>query len=343
MSWRNPQTFGEQLISELVAAMRLDQSWIVDTAGGFEWWPSGQKQRVWCDDGLFTNQSTTYRIHSEMDLIRGSGKALQFEVEIEREMDAATMSAVVYDAKDDTYKLHSSVFATEDNIVYLKRTCFAAVILQVREAMIIAERLRSKLNAVVALTEHPSMGMRPSPDPICQAPEHFFCPSGTQESKWRGVMEWRETELAIERESSKFNSDHHTHLTAEFQWSASPSNTGIALEVRTQEPHPLLGNGLHFTLMIPMIMALERISHLALELNQLERDSWKRTHMLGSWCSHDTRLAYRMFIPNVLYRPELMPEFCLQMANRAHWVNDWFMEKRREADKIHNAQQQSQS
>ncbi len=341
MSWRKPDSLGLQLISELVQAMRFEQSWMSDTKGGFIWWPTGQAQRIWCDAGFYHNSVSSYRIHAETDLIRGAGKASDFEVELEHEMDAATMSALVYDAKEDTYKLHSSVFATEENMVFLKRTCFAAVILQIREAQIIAEHLKTKHNAVVALTEHPEMGFRRHPDDILHAPEQFFCPTGLQESKWNGVREWRETELAIERESIKFNSDHHTHLSAEFEWNASHSTEGIGLEVRTREPHQMLGNGLHFTLIIPLIMSLDRTSHLALELNQFERDNWKWTHLLGSWCSHDAKLAYRMFIPNVLYRPELLPELTLQMANRAHWVNEWFVEKRREADRINHPQSET--
>jgi hypothetical protein len=93
-----------------------------------------------------------------------------------------------------------------------------------------------------------------------------------------------------------------------------------------------LGSGLHFTLTIPLMMSQERVSHMAIELNQYERDESKRSHMLGSWSCHDGLIAYRSFIPNTVYRPDLLPQLTLNMAVRAHWVDDFFVQKRRQAE-----------
>lgn len=336
MSWRNERGFGQEILDELIKALQMDQRWLVDDFEGFTWWPGDLAQRVWCETGVFHNSVTTYRLHAETDLIRGSGRAQQFELELERAMDHATMNGLVYDEKADTYKLHSSVFATEDNIVYLKRTSFSAAILQISEAQEVAMMLREKLRALPATSSHPTMGLRPTPDPMLKAADSFFKPQGAHPSRWAGVSEWRETDLAMERESVRFTSDHLTHLTAEFEWNAGPQGT-IRLDVNSREPHPKLGNGLHFTLSVPLVMSPERVSHMALELNQFERDNWKRSHMLGSWSCHDGHLAYRMFLPNTIYRPELLPEMTLNMSIRAHWTNEFFVEKRRQAEEMRSS------
>lgn len=332
VSWRSGEKFGHQLLLDLVKTLNVDVRWIEDTQDGFVWWAADHAQHVWCEEGVFQHATTTYRMHCETDVIRGRGHAADFELALEREMDHTTLNALVYDIKDDTYRLHSSVFATEENMPVLRRTAYAAVILQVIEGQTLARKLQQNLGATPATSAHPTMGLRTQPDPMTSAIPAYFAPLGQQPSKWQGVAEWLYTERAMEREAEKFVSDHQTHLQAEFLWHASPSQRGIVLDVTAREPHPLLGNGLHFTLTVPLVMSPERVSHMALELNQYERENWKRSHMLGSWSCHDGMLAFRAFVPNVLYRPELLEMLSLSMAVRAHWVDEFFVEKRKQAD-----------
>lgn len=273
MSWRNENDFGCALLREFLQSIRIDEHWLIDQPQGFTWWPSDLAQRVWCEPGVFSHVQTTYRLHAETDIIRGRGHAREYQTTLERDMDHITMSSLVYDQEADTFRLHASVFANEDNMTYLKRTFFSAVILQVREADQLARHLIAEQQATRATSAHPTAGLRPHPDPLLNAPEQFFCPKGKEASLWMGVPEWRETEYAIEREATKFTSDHQTHLTAEFPWTALPSQRGVVLDVTCREPHPMLGNGLHFTMSIPLTIGPDRVGQLAVELNQYERDN----------------------------------------------------------------------
>lgn len=332
MQWREGQQFGDQLLLDLMKTLNVDEKWCEFDPEGFTWWAADHAQRIWCEEGVFQHTSTTYRIHCETDLIRGRGHAADFEVALEREMDLTTLNALVFDQPSDTYKLHSSVFATEENMAFLKRTCFAAVVLQVVEAQVMARKLSQSVGATPAASAHSTRGIRTQHDPILSSVGQYFVPAGQQPSKWIGVSEWVDTEKAMERESEKFTSDHQNHLQAEFLWSASQAHRGIVLDVNARESHPVLGNGLHFTLTVPLVMSPERVSHMAIELNQFERDQSKRSHILGSWSCHDGSLSYRSFIPNVVYRAELLPQLTLNMSIRAHWVNEFFVEKRRQAE-----------
>ncbi len=332
MDWRQGHQYGHQLMIELMKTLNVDQKWCEFDAEGFTWWGADHAQRVWCEEGVFQHVTTTYRLHCETDLIRGRGHAADFELALEREMDHTTLNSLVYDKPSDTYKLHSSCFATEENMVFLKRVCFAAVVLQVTEAQVVSRKLQGAVGAQPATSAHPTMGIRTQHDPMMSCVQQFFLPHGQQPSRWIGVPEWLETEKAMEREAEKFTSDHHHHLQAEFLWSASQTPRGIILDVNSREPHPVLGNGLHFTLTVPLVMSPERVSHMALELNQYERDNWKKSHMLGSWSCHDGFLAYRSFVPNTVFRADLLPQLSLNMASRAEWVNEFFLEKRRQAE-----------
>lgn len=330
MSWRHENNFGSGLLHELIAALQFDPRWVSDDMQGFTWWPGDFAQRVWCDPGVFQAGSLTFRLHAETNVIRGDGHASRYLTELERDMDHTTLNAIIYDRSNDTFKLHSSVFATEENMAFLKRSAFAAVLLQLVEAEQVAEDLRQKLGAHPAKSAHPTMGLRPTADPALKNVGAYFVPNGRMPSRWINAAEWEQTEFAIEREAESFISDHKTHLIAEFPWTVGTPGR-IKLDVDAREPHPLLGNGLHFTLLIPLEMNPEMAGRMALELNQFERDEWRRSHFLGSWSVHGTQLAFRCFLPNTLYRAELLPQITISMSVRAHWANEFFIEKRNQA------------
>lgn len=327
MSWKSGSTFGEALLVELCRTLNLDEHWRVDIANGFRWWPADFAQSIWCEPGVYHHATTVYRIHAETDVIRGTGRAEAFEAALEQAMDHTSMHALVFDAERDMYCLHSSLYATEENMQFLRKTCFAAAILQLRDACQLSIQLSRSLGAHPATSGHPLHGLRSVADPQMSSAERFFCPAGQGPSRWLDAPEWRETERMIEREAIAYSSDHRTCANSVFPWTATEAGDGIHVVVDTTEPHPSLGSGLHFTLTVPVELSLEEASHQALVLNQNERDGWHKCHMLGSWSCHEGKLAFRMFIPNVLYRPELLPTFMLEMANRALWVNEHFATK----------------
>lgn len=327
MSWQERSELGTSLIAEICEAMKVPDQWRVDHPRGFTWWADDFAQHVWCDPGLYHNAQAVYRVHAETDLLRGRGQAEKFEFELEKAMDASTFSAVIYDQAQDTYKLHCSVYAHSENIHWLRRSLFAAVAIQVAEAHIIGHELARKLHAVPASSAHPQNGIRGDKDPMLSVIDMYFKPNGAQPSKWEGAPEWEEMEEIMERQALSYDSDHKTHMRAAFEWKGGFGADRTQLEVTTTEPHPTLGNGLHLTLTLPIEMTPEHLAHLALELNQLERNEWKRSHMLGSWCVHQESLAFRSFVPNTVYNKDLLEQFTLNMGLRADWVSDYFEQR----------------
>jgi hypothetical protein len=311
------------MVGEVHDLLRLNDQWLVGDQLGFTWWADDFAQRVWSDVGVFHHATTVYRLHSETDLLRGRGRAHHFELELERQMDACTLSGVIYDRPSDTFKLHCSIFVSEENAGYLRKAFAGAVALQVAEAHRIGHDLARRLGAVPASSAHPTAGIRSTPDTILQRAPEFFRPAGALPSRWSGVTEWRDVELMLDREAMTFTCNHSTEFTAQFAFDPIPGSA-TTLTATCHEPHPVLGNGLHFTLVVPLPMPPDRAAHMALELNNHEREQWKRSHMLGSWCLHEERLAFRAFVPNALYNPDLLPHCAVNMALRAQWVNEFF-------------------
>lgn len=330
MGWRQKSDLGLELVAQAHELLRIDEHWLVDKGNGFTWWAGEFAQTVWTDAGLYFNGQSTYRLHAETDLLRGRGKEHLYETAIEREMDQCSLSSVIYDIDDDTFKLHCSAFVTTDNVHWLQKAFLAGVALQVAEATTIGHNLATAIGGVPATSAHPTAGIRTDAHPDLDLVQRFFKPLGAQRSRWTDAVEWQRMERTMEREAQEFFCDHRSHLRATFAWTCTPSST-IILEVNSEEPHPVLGNGLHFTLTVPLKIAEEHVARLALELNLYERREWKRCHMLGSWSCHDGQLAYRSFVPNTVYNPELLPELALSMAVRAQWTDEFFQEKKRQA------------
>lgn len=329
MSWRGRIDLGHSIVADIHTTLRIDDHWLVERANGFTWWASDFAQSVWCDMGLYHNGQATYRIHAETDLLRGRGRAHQFANAIETEADSCSFSSVVYDAEDDTFKLHTSIFATEDNVGWLKRTFLAGVGLQVCEAHQMGHHLARAVGGVPATSLHPTAGMRTKADACLDIIPRYFGPQGTLPSRWMDSPEWLETERAMERESNRYWTDHKAKLHAEFGWDAGGmAGDVVLLQIDALEPSPTMGNGLHFTLTAPLRMPPEKVARIALELNSLERSEWHRCHTLGSWCNHRGLLAHRLFLPNTVYNPELLTQMALAMAVRAQWVNEFFVNKR---------------
>lgn len=327
MSWRHREDLGTQVVAHVHEAMRVNDHWCLDTGRGFMWWAEDFVQRIWSDIGLFHNSQSVYRVHAETDLLKGRGHAKDFELALTTAMRDATLSAVVYDSESDTYKLHCSVYAHNENSDFMDRLFMAASALQVAEAHEIGHHLAQKLQATPASSAHPSHGIRNSPDPMIRAIETFFKPNGGQPSRWIGRPEWREMERAMERQALHFTTDHDSYLQAEFFWpipAADGSRQVSVLNVSTAEANPILGNGLIFRLRLPVRLSPGACAHTAMELNNIERKEWLRCQFLGSWCYDDGALEFECFVPNTCFNASILENLSLSMAIRAQWAAEQF-------------------
>lgn len=323
MSWETRSDTGLAIIGQVNDALKIADKWRVDEPRGFMWWASDFAQRIWADPGIFHHTHSVYRLHAEIELIRGRGHAAEHVVFLSHVMSRATLSALVHDPQGDTYKLHCSVYASDDNAEWLGRLFLSAVGIQISEAHCTARKLSDDLKSAAATTSHPNSGIRNEPDPMCTALERFFKPAGVNPSRWEDVPEWEEADQNIKRLAQKRSSDGKSFLHAEFAWAGDPTHGDCAiLEVTTQRPHPELGNGLHFCLILPLRMNEENAAHTALELNAAERREWKWIHDLGSWCCENDQVEFNCFVPNTSYNKHILPNLVHEMAIRANWASE---------------------
>jgi hypothetical protein len=328
MSWQHRADLGTELVAYVHDALRVQEQWRIDIGRGFTWWASDFAQSVWADPGVFHNTSSVFRLHAEIELLKGSGHAEQCEIFLSSFMANTTLSALVYDGERDTFKLHCSVYADNDNAEWLKRLFLGAVGLQLCEAHKKSKWLADTLDTAPATSAHPTSGMRNDPDQMVNAVDQFFRPMGQQPSKWQASDEWDEACDILKRFSTKCTGDDQSYLIAHMPWGGRSSNpleqqTSI-LEINGEKPHPDLGNGLHLSLTVPLQMDQKAAAHAALELNEIERREWRWYHDLGSWASQGGTLIFECFIPNTSYVPRALVELSQGMARRAQWVDEHF-------------------
>jgi hypothetical protein len=310
--------------------LRIPDHWTTEEGRGFSWWASSYRQSVWSDDGLFHNAAAFYRLHTEIELIKGGGHASDCELPLSKAMSGASLSALVFDPESDTFKLHCSVYASRENAEWLKRIFLAAAGLQVTEAHQHARSLAQALGAIPSTSGHPLHGLRSEADPLVNAEDQFFRPFGAQPSRWLGPLEWDDARSRVKRLSYSADTDQSSYLRADFDWCGGRAGEPMVMEVRADRPHERLGSGLMASLNLPTNLEPGKRAHTALQLNEMERREWNWCHDIGSWCCDGEDLAFHCFVPNISYAPEVLSELAHDLAIRARWVNEQFNEGRME-------------
>ncbi|MBS1716041.1 MAG: hypothetical protein JST30_17070 [Armatimonadetes bacterium] len=341
MSWKQRQTLGEEFVADVYDLLKIDDTYLLDTGDGFVYWGGDFATTVRTDMGVFRQSYSVYRVTAETDFLKGRGHLKELAVALEHEMDQCTFSGPVYDQPSDTFRLFCGVYATNDQ-EWLKRTFASAVALQMSQAHEMARRLSALFHATLATSAHPHVGFRVEPDPLIADPGRGTLTSGDPQSVWTTDPSWQQAGWVMEREARRFELLPGSGLRAEFDWVCGGQDS-MVLEIRTDEPHPVLGHGLHVTLSVPMHLSVDAIGHLVLDLNTYEKTEYKRCHTLGSWCGHQGKLAFREFVPNGLYAPEYLEEVCVNMCTRAIWTNEWFWDMKCKAQQAAQSAAQAQS
>jgi hypothetical protein len=160
-------------------------------------------------------------------------------------------------------------------------------------------------------------------DDILNVEGSVFAPEGKQQSKWIGTGEFEEIIGKWGRCDTGFGFAGKDGLTIETPFG---DETAILL-LKTDVPHPRLGNGLLAILKIPLLSELERANEFCIELNYAEAQLWKGSAFIGNWCANETLQggrgfgpAFSCFIPNFVYRPGIAENLVLYAINRAQWV-----------------------
>ena len=331
MSWKKRETLGEQIVGGVYDVASPPADWLLNQPDGFCWWPGPLAQRIWTDDGIFRNSRTYYRLHAEIDLVRAGKLKDQLDAILEAEMDSCILSCLLYDKRTDTYRLHSSIYAEAEIAHWINKIFVTAARTQVTTAYRIVDKITETLHPSLAVSSHPTSGVREQRDEVAIEALGPLINEGQIDSRWLNADEWRDVDWAMDRMAMAWQKSDKKSSHSTFLWEPDTTHS-LDLFITSEEPHPVLGNGLHFTLTVPLKLAPKHVAYMALELNEYEKTNWLKTHMLGSWSNHNGALAFRLFVPNALYQEGVLHELSVSMAARAIWTSEFFLKKKQEAE-----------
>jgi hypothetical protein len=150
----------------------------------------------------------------------------------------------------------------------------------------------------------------------------MLSPLGQQPSKWIGTGEFEKIVEKWGRSDSGFGVADKAGLSMQTPF----GDASAIILLRTDKPHPRLGNGLHLSLSFPHVSEAESANALAIEMNYLEDRLWSQlgVQFMGNWHADEWRghgfvPEFSCFIPNMVYFPGLAANLVLYAMARAKW------------------------
>jgi hypothetical protein len=334
--------------------------WIGDTSAstilregyGFDWWPGDFKVCVRVHGPHPELDYPLYRLSVQTDFLCNvdvttpkfkknisdlNRNALTFTVcahpgalaQISEQYGSAGESGL--DLKSSEVWLGSTAYVHEESKDWLPRLFSGFAIMQPIEAQFRAD-LATLLLGGKANRSSPSGGVWTTNLDDILGVDQFVAHHGQQPSKWIHTEEFEQIVDRWGRSDSGFGTAGKGWLTIETPFGAA---TAI-LKLKTDEPHPRLGNGLLITLTLPGLYEDEgRMADLAIEMNFMEITRWLKVGvpLIGNWSAERWNLpagprfatAFSCFVPNMMYKPGLAENFVLYAMGRAKWFRERYL------------------
>lgn len=307
--------------------LKVDEEWSLTLTDGFTWWAAKNPQHieiVGTERGPGNDEAYFIRVKTEMwQGVELTPKAL---ASLNLLMSTASMAGPVYDP-DRRLICFSSLVRVHDGIwEWMARLISIAAMLQIQEAHFIADQFASLLGAKSAAGPHPTNGIRDQPDELAVDFVSLLASEGELPSQWNERELQQLLDEHMQQPPALVASGGGKGLTVEF-----PYGDGSSLcQFSADTPHPRIGKGLFFLQTFPVSGLSESDGvRKALELNHEELNVRPVGYGYGSYCYRDGCISFNGFLPNLLYRPGLLPNLYFGCAARAQVMsarftnNDW--------------------
>jgi hypothetical protein len=331
-----------QVLQRIAEVWQVDAkriNWSQETehhAAGFEWWPGDFCVRVYAHHAKEQCGDAEFKIIIRTDFLK------DVAVDSERfERMAAVASrfftstyAWVYPPQAFWQRFEpseskpglwfsSSGYISPENIEWMPDLLANTGIVQPINAQIQARHVVEVLGSGAPDMSRPQALRREGLDDILWVVDQVFAPLGKNPSRWVGTGEfeafaekWAQCDLC-------FGFGDASGMTLETPF----GNDSALIRFHSEQKHPQLGHGLLITLQLPNSGDELTIAREAAELNLLEAVTWTDFPQLGCWHPNKNRvdqegLAFSLFIPNALYRPNLATHIAFWFMQRARWARE---------------------
>ncbi len=293
---------------------RVDAQWSVRHDRGYTWWADELEQRVWAEAGLDDDGIEIFRVSARTDLVRGveGGAAAMRAIDASNGLSAG--SALILDEEAGTITSVASMWVHQGSRDWVARTFSVVAAIQVAQASQQAAMLAGMVGGELAVSGHPRGGPRTEPDEMLGLLD-IVRADGQGPSRWAGEGMRMTLEQLRGLPIVTLASGDQAGLAMEVPY----RQTTALIRMDTQEPHPVLGNGLVVRLSLP--------GHAgpgpawAAMRNEQELGTLTRAHFVGSWVGSAGFATFVCFYPNMLARTGMSEvNVALSMINRARWI-----------------------
>lgn len=295
--------------------LHVDDEWSTRDANGFTWWANQNAQRIEVI-GSETNPAgeRAWFVRVRTELLR----ELQLTDEAVAYINGCmmgwpSMSGPVYNEKTCTLFLSSVVQIHDGNRNWMQRVLSLAALLQIHEVTAYGLKAAKELGASLAVSGHPQNGLRPRPDELAH-----ILPFVTEHGK--KPCAWSLDELQSVADRYVQNSPALQHkvdaegLHIQFDCGEDWSECSFVID----EPHPRYGAGLLISQSFHLAKTLkDKAPRLALHLNSAALGEKPQGYGLGSFAYYENELHFNGFLPNVLYKRNMVPSMFFSCAVRA--------------------------
>jgi hypothetical protein len=320
-----------------------DPSSMLRQGYGFDWWPGDFKVEVRVDGPQPDVEDPIYRLSVRTDFLCDVDIAAptfkQIVSDLNRSASASAMCAhpaFLAESSEGVESLHGSGLDLRSSKVWLASTAYlhegikdwlprvfsGLAVLQPVESQFRADHAASLLGGRPDRSRPPMRRSQTILDEMLGVEDWMLSPHGEEPSRWIGSGEFEKIIERWGRGDSGFGVADQAGLSMQTPF----GDTSAIILLRTDRPHPRLGNGLYVSLSLPHVSDAETARAHAIDLNYLEDREWSETGVpfIGNWHADEWRghgfvPEFSCFIPNMVYFPGLAENLALYAMARAKW------------------------
>lgn len=330
-----PKDLGDEAVQRIARLWQVDGDRVKWTEQGFDWWPGRFRVSV-KSQKHHEEYERTWRLIVRTDFLKDVPvKDYECRKTILMMSSFAPSYAWVFTPPevqekyeipaDGTVTFQSTVFLREDTSGWLPEFFGRMSILQPIQAAVQAELTAEMVNGQIN-SSLPTENASPNyTDEILDVAGAIYVPAGREESRWKGTEEFEEIADRFGRQDTCFGMGDPTGLTLE-----TPIGTSSALiRLRTDMPHPALGNGLLSSVQLPFWQDETKTVEDSMWFNFFQSNFWTDVPQLGSWHARQVAggqycAANGTFYPNVLYMKGMATNAALWQLGLARWIKKQF-------------------
>lgn len=294
-----------------------------DGESGFTWWPHAHAQRV---EASAPRADGACVVSAETVLLAGvAGRATELATLAARNARDAGLSALRWDSERGEVSLRAAVVAHPGDGGAFARRLSHAALLQVGEALRVADSLAVEFPGASLVSGHDAGGREWTAVDAVESWQVYAARAPEAAAGLAAAMQ-RLSRLTPAPWVRVVTAAHG--LDAEIACGASQERgapgEGLALlRMSERQPHPRLGAGFVAVLVLPPSAepVVERASATAALLNEAESREWTGADQLGGWCVHPAAgLAHAVFVPALAVEEDTLEVLAWQAGTRARWA-----------------------